>query len=136
MLLLSFIAFGFEVFAFWSIKQAFSSPMDDYILMKDLLAVPFTVVVAVAALARVIPYTFAGFGVVELVMVVMFRAFDQGFLGGATVALLCALLINGMTFSFFLIAMWMSRCPSVLETWHSFFEQSEARHHAGTLSAG
>jgi hypothetical protein len=134
-MLLSLIAFGLEVFAFWSIKQAFSSPMDDYILMKDLTAIPFMVVVAVAALARVIPYTFAGFGVVELVMVVMFRAFDQGFLGGTTVALLCALLLNGTTFVFFLLAVWIGRCPSVLETWHAFFDQSVARHRAEMPSA-
>ncbi len=69
-------------------------------------------------------------------MVVMFRAFDQGFLGGTTVALLCALLLNGMTFCFFLMTVWMRRCPSVLETWHAFFAQSEARHRAATLSAG
>jgi uncharacterized membrane protein YbhN (UPF0104 family) len=59
--------------------------------MKDLTFVPFTMVVAVAGLARVIPYTFAGLGIVELVMVVMFRVFDQGYLGGTTVAFLCAL---------------------------------------------
>jgi len=132
---LSAVALGLEVFAFWSIKQAFSSPMDDYILMKDLTAVPFTIVVSVAALARVIPYTFAGFGIVELVMVVMFRAFDQGFLGGTTVALLCALLINGMTFLFFQIAVWVGRCPSILETWQMFFDHSVARARAGTLPA-
>jgi len=134
-LILSLVTFGLEVFAFWSIKQAFSSPMDDYILMKDLTAVPFTIVVAVAGLSRVIPYTVAGFGVVELAMVVMFRAFDQGFLGGATVALLCALLLNGMTFFFFLMAVWISRCPSVLETWHQFFDRSAARNQSGPLSA-
>ena len=89
-LLLSLVTFGLEVFACWSIKQAFSSPMDDYILMKDLTFIPFMIAISVAALARVIPYTFAGFGIVEFVLVVMFRAFDQGFLGGATVALLCA----------------------------------------------
>ena len=126
-LVLSLVTFALEVFAFWSIKQAFSSPMDDYILMRDLAAVPFTVVVAVAALARVIPYTFAGFGVVELVMVVMFWVFGEAFLGGTTVALLCALLLNGMTLVLFLMALGVARCPSILETWHDFFDRSAAR---------
>ena len=67
-------------------------------------------------------------------MVVMFRVFDQGFLGGTTVALLCALLINGMTFVFFLMcASGSRRCPSILETWQTFFDQSadaEAGPHA------
>jgi hypothetical protein len=126
-LILSIVAFGLEVFAFWSIKQAFSSPMDDYIMMKDLTAVPFMIVVAVAGLARVIPYTFAGFGVVELVMVVMFWVFGEAFLGGTTVALLCALLLNGMTLVLFLMALGVARCPSILETWHDFFERSAAR---------
>jgi uncharacterized membrane protein YbhN (UPF0104 family) len=126
LLALSIVTFGFEVCAFWSIRQAFSSPMDDYILMKDLTIVPFMIVVAVAALARVIPYTAAGFGVVELVMVVMFRAFGQGFLGGTTVALLCALLLNGLTFLFFVMTLWIGRCPSILETWHTFFDRSAA----------
>jgi hypothetical protein len=134
-LIVSLLAFGFEAFAFWSIKQAFSSPTDDYVLMKDLAAIPFTIVVAVAALARVIPYTVAGFGVVELVMVVMFRAFGEGFLTGATVALLCALLLNVTTFVFFQIAIWVSRCPSVLETWQTFFDHSAARSQGGTLPA-
>lgn len=126
-LVLSFVAFGLEVFAFWSIKQAFSSPMDDYILMRDLAAIPFMVVVAVTGLTRVIPYTFAGFGVVELVMVVMFWVFGEAFLGGTTVALLCTLLLNGMTLLLFLMAIGVARCPSILETWHAFFEQSVAR---------
>jgi len=126
-LLLSVVTFGLEVFAFWNIKQAFSSPMDDYILMKDLTFIPFMIAVAVAGLARVIPYTFAGFGIVEFVLVAMFRVFDQGFLGGTTVALLCSLLINGMTFLFFMVSVWLTRCPSVLETWHVFFQQSVER---------
>jgi hypothetical protein len=132
-LLLSFVAFGLEIFAFWSIKQAFSSPIDDYVLMKDLTFVPFMITISVAGLARVIPYTFASFGVVELVMVIMFRIFGQGFLGGTTVALLCALLINGMTFVLFLMAVWFARCPSILETWHMFFDQSAARSQADPL---
>jgi len=127
LLLLSLVTFALEVFGFWSIKQAFSSPTDDYILMKDLTFVPFTMVVAVAGLARVIPYTFAGLGIVELVMVVMFRVFDQGYLGGTTVAFLCSLLMNGMTLVFFLMAGWITSCPSILETWHTFFDQSAAR---------
>jgi hypothetical protein len=126
-LLLSLVTFGLEVLAFWNIKQAFSAPLDDYVLMKDLPLVPFTVVVAVAGLARVIPYTFAGFGIIELVTVVMFRAFGEGFLGGTTVALLSALLINGTAFLLFLLAMAIGRCPSVLEVWHLFFDRSVAR---------
>jgi uncharacterized membrane protein YbhN (UPF0104 family) len=126
-LLLSIVTFALEVFAFWSIKQAFSSPMDDYVLMKDLTFIPFMIAVAVTALARVIPYTFAGFGIVEFVMVAMFRVFNQGFLGGTTVALLSALLMNGMTFIFFLMTVWIARCPSILETWHVFFQRSVER---------
>ena len=42
-------------------------------------------------------------------------------------ALLCALLINGMTFLFFLMSVWITRCPSILETWHVFFQQSVER---------
>lgn len=125
-LVMSLAAFGLEVFAFWSIKQAFSSPMDDYIMMRDLAAVPFMVVVAVAGLARVIPYTAAGFGVVELVMVVMFWVFGEAFLGGTTVALLSALLLNGMTLALFLVTLALTRCPSILETWEAFFARSVA----------
>jgi uncharacterized membrane protein YbhN (UPF0104 family) len=126
-LLLSIVTFGLEIFAFWNVKQAFSSPMDDYILMKDLTFIPFMIAISVAGLARVIPYTFAGFGIVEFVLVAMFRVFDQGFLGGTTVALLSALLMNGMTFLFFLMSVWITRCPSILETWHVFFQQSVER---------
>lgn len=127
MLLLSVIAFGLEVFACWSIKQAFSSPMDDYILMKDLSFVSFTIAVSVAGLARVIPYTVASLGVVELVMVIMFRVFDEGFLSGMTTAVLCSLLLNGVTFVLFLLSIWRAQCPSILDVWHQFFEQSAAR---------
>ena len=69
------------------------------------------IVMSVAALARVIPYTFASFGIVELVMVVMFRVFGEGFLGGTTVAMLCALLLNSMTFVLFLMAVWAEPVP-------------------------
>jgi hypothetical protein len=134
-MLLSITAFGLEVFAFWSIKQAYSSPMDDYILIKDLTFVPFMIAISAAGLARVIPYTFASFGIVEFVMVIMFRIFDQGFLGGTTVALLCCMLINGMTFVMFIMGIWLSKCPSILETWHMFFDQSAARSQAGSLPA-
>jgi hypothetical protein len=132
-LLLSIVAFGLEVFAFWSMKQAFSSPMDDYILMKGLPFISFLIAVSVAGLARVIPYTFASFGIVELVLVMMFRVFDEGFLSGTTTALLCALLINGMTFVLFLMAMVLARCPSILEVWHLFFEHSVVQNRASAL---
>jgi hypothetical protein len=135
-LALSIVAFGLEIFAFWSIKQAFSSPMDDYILMKDLTFVPFMIAVAVTGLARVIPYTFASFGIAEFVMLMMFRIFDQGFLSGTTTALLCGLLLNGMTFVFFITSLWLARCPSVLEVWHQFFALSAARSLADTSAAG
>jgi hypothetical protein len=134
LLLLSIVAFGLEVYAFWNIKQAFSSPMDDYILMKGLTLVPFTIAVSVAALARVIPYTFASFGIVELVLVMMFRVFDEGFLSGTTVALLSSLLINLITLVFFVLAMWIARCPSILEVWHQFFRQSDERHQAAAAA--
>jgi uncharacterized membrane protein YbhN (UPF0104 family) len=132
-LALSLVTFGLEVVAIWNIKQAFSAPLDDYVLMKDLPFTPFVVVVAVAGLARVVPYTFAGFGVVELVMVVMFRAFGEGFLGGTTVALLAALLINGTSFVLFLLAMAVGRCPSILEVWHLFFARSTDRARLNTV---
>ena len=109
--------------------------MDDYILMKDFAFVPFTIAVTVAALARVIPYTFAGFGIVELVMVMMFRVFGEGFLGGTTVAILCGLLINMVTLVLLLLAVWLARCPSILETWQAFFGQSDGRHQARPLDA-
>jgi hypothetical protein len=135
LLTLSIAAFGLEIFSFWSIKQAFSSPMDDYILMKDLTFVPFMIVMSVAGLARVIPYTVASAGIAELVMVMMFRIFGQGFLGGATTALLSSLLLNGMTFIFFLNSLWLARCPSVLEVWHQFFARSAARSQADAMAA-
>lgn len=133
MLLLSVIALGLEVLAFWSIKQAFSSPMDDYILMKGLTFVPFTIAVSVAALARVIPYTFASFGIVEFVLVMMFRVFDEGFLSGTTTALLCSLLINGLTFALFLLSIWRAQCPSIIEVWHQFYSESAAKHAAAAI---
>jgi lysylphosphatidylglycerol synthase-like protein len=127
LMLLSGVALLLEIVAFWNIKQAFSSPLDDYILMKDLAFVPFAIIISVAALARVIPYTVAGFGIVELVMVAMFRVFDQGYLGGTTVALLCAVLLNGMTFLLFVVSVSVARSPSILDTWQLFFNQSAAR---------
>ena len=44
-----------------------------------------------------------------------------------SVAFLCALLMNGMTLVFFLMSGWITSCPSILETWHTFFDQSAAR---------
>jgi uncharacterized membrane protein YbhN (UPF0104 family) len=122
--ILSLVALGVETLAYWCIKQAFSSPLDDYVLMKDLSFVHFAIAVAVAATTRVLPFTFASIGIYEIVCVAMFRVFDEGFLAGTTVALLDSLLINGISAFTFLIVLWMGRCPSAFETWRLFVEQS------------
>lgn len=129
--LLSVVALGVEILGYWCIKQAFSSPMDDYVLMKDLGFIPFVIVIAVANMARVLPYTFASVGIYELVSVAMFRAFDQGYLGGATVSLLDSLLINGLSLVGFLLVLGIQHCPSAIETWRAFFSQSAARNQLG-----
>ena len=135
--LVAVAALGLEILGYWCIKQAFSSPMDDYILMKDLPFVPFAIVISVANMARVLPYTFASFGVYEIVSVAMFRVFDEHFLSGTTVALLDSLLLNGVILTFFIVSLWVSRCPSVLEVWRSFFKASqEARRRLGNVSPG
>ena len=126
-LLLSVVALGVEILGYWCIKQAFSSPMDDYVLMKDLGFIQFVIVIAVANMARVLPYTFASVGVYEFVSVAMFRVFDEGYLTGATVSLLDSFLINGLSLVGFLAVLWLGHCPSVLETWRAFFSQSAAQ---------
>ena len=126
-LLLSVVALGIEILGYWCIKQAFSSPMDDYVLMRDLGFIQFVIVIAVANMTRVLPYTFASVGVYELVSVAMFRVFDEGYLAGATVSLLDSFLINGLSLVGFVIVLWLGRCPSALETWRAFFSQSAAQ---------
>ena len=125
--LMSVVTLALEVVGYWNIKQAFSSPMDDYVLMKDLRFIDFAIVIVVASMARVLPYTFASLGVYELASVVMFRVFDEGFLSGTTVTLLDSVLVNGLSLLMFAVFLWRGRCPSVLETWQGFFKQSESR---------
>ncbi|MBI3694750.1 MAG: flippase-like domain-containing protein [Acidobacteria bacterium] len=127
--LLSCAAMGLEIVGYWCMKQAFSSPLDDYVLMKNLPFLHFAIVIPIAALTRIIPYTFASLGVYELSSTLMFRVFGQGYLTGATVSLLDSLLLNSVTLILFVISLFASRCPSVLETWRKFFEQSVARDH-------
>lgn len=123
--LLSVVVLLFEIAALWSIKQAFSSPLDDYVLMKDLAFVPFAVVVAGVAITRIIPYTPGSIGVYELNSVIMFWVHGQGFLAGTTVALLHSILINTVTFVFFVVSLRISSSsPSILETWRHFYRQS------------
>ncbi|MGQ0735664.1 MAG: lysylphosphatidylglycerol synthase domain-containing protein [Acidobacteriota bacterium] len=129
-LVLSVVALGVELLAYWCIKQAFSSPLDDYVLMKDLAFVPFALVIVVANTARVLPYTFASLGVYELVSVTMFRVFDQSFLGGTTVTLLDSALINTTSLVAFGVVLWLGRCPSVFETWRAFVAVSEGEQPA------
>ena len=121
---LSVVAMGVEILGYWCIKQALSSPMDDYILMKDLGFIEFGIVITVANMTRVLPYTFASVGIYEIVSVAMFRVFDQGYLSGATVSLLDSLLINGLSLLAFVVVLALGRSPSVLETWREFFRQS------------
>lgn len=123
---LSIVALGVETLAYWCIKQAFSSPLDDYVLMKDLPFVHFGIVIAVAATTRILPFTFASIGIYEIVSVAMFRVFDEGFLAGTTVALLDSLLINVLSAVTFAIVLWLGRCPSAFETWRTFVQQSRA----------
>ena len=125
---LSIVTLFIEIIGYWSIKQAFSSPMDDYILMKDLTFIHFAIVIAVANIARIIPYTFSSFGVYEIISVFMFHVFGEGYLSGTTVTLLDSLLINSLTFIFFLLALVVNKCPSILETWRNFFNQSVVRN--------
>jgi len=128
MSLLSVVILFIEIIGYWSIKQAFSSPMDDYILMKDIFFVHFVVVITVANITRIIPYTFSSLGIYEIVSVFMFAVFGEGYLSGTTVTLLDSFLINGLTFVFFLFALIINKCPSILETWRNFFSQSVARN--------
>lgn len=123
-LLLSAVALVLEIVGYWWIKQAFSSPMDDYVLMKDLPFLHFAIIIAVASITRIVPYTFASFGIYETVSVVMFWVFGEGFLSGTTITLLDSIVINGLTFIFFVVAMRVSACPSILETWRIFFRRS------------
>jgi uncharacterized membrane protein YbhN (UPF0104 family) len=126
--LLSCAALGLEIAGYWCVKQAFSSPLDDYILMKNLPFAHFAIAIAVAALTRIIPYTFASLGVYELSSTLMFRVFGQGYLTGATVSLLDSLLLNGLTLVLFVFVLFASRCPSVLDTWRKFFDHSIERN--------
>jgi hypothetical protein len=126
LIILSVVALGVETLAYWGIKQAFSSPLDDYVLMKDLPFVHFAIAIAVAATPRVLPFTFASIGLYEIVSVAMFRVFDEGFLAGTTVALLDSLLINGISALAFVTVLWLGRCPSAFETWRAFVQQSRA----------
>ena len=123
---LSLATLGIEVLAYWWIKQAFSSPIDAYVLMKDLPFIHFAIVMAVANTTRILPFTFAGIGIYEIVSVSMFRAFGEGFLSGTTVTLLDSALVNGSTLAAFLIVMAVGRWPSVIETWRTFVAQSRA----------
>lgn len=122
--ILSVVALAVETLAYWWIKQAFSSPLDDYVLMKDLPFAHFAIAIAVAATTRVLPFTFASVGIYEIVSVAMFRVFDEGFLAGTSVALLDSLLINGVSAVTFLVVLWLGRCPSAFETWRAFVQQS------------
>ena len=122
--ILSVVALAIETLAYWCIKQAFSSPLDDYILMKDLPFVHFAIAIAVAATTRVLPFTFASIGIYEVVSVAMFRVFDEGFLAGTSVAILDSLLINGISALTFFGVLWLGRCPSAFETWRAFVQQS------------
>lgn len=131
--LLSTITLIIEIIGYWSIKQTFSSPMDDYVLMKDMMFIHFVIVIAVANIARIIPYTFASFGIYEIVSVFMFRIFGESYLSATTVTLLDSLLINGLTLVFFLFSLSLSKRPSILETWRDFFSQSAVRIQAGVL---
>jgi hypothetical protein len=126
LLIVSVMALGVETLAYWCIKQAFSSPLDDYVLMKDLPFAHFAIVIAVAATTRVLPFTFASVGIYEVVSVAMFRVFDEGFLAGTTVAMMDSLLLNGVSALTFVVVLWLGRCPSAFETWRAFVQRSQA----------
>lgn len=131
MLVVSLVALSLEILSYWLIKQAFSSPLDDYVLMKDITLLQFTVVTAGAAMTRIVPYTFASFGIYEAISVIMFWVVGQGFLAGLTVTLLDVLLHNIITLAFFIIAMRLTPFPSLLDTWRLFVRQSALRPPAG-----
>ena len=102
--------------------------MDDYILMKDITLIHFAIVIAVANIGRIIPYTFASFGIYEIVSVFMFKVFGEGYLSATSVTLLDSLLINSLTLILFLFSLIMTKCPSILDIWRNFFESSAIRN--------
>ena len=133
---LSAITLGIEILGYWYIKQAFSSPMDDYILMKDITFTHFAIVIAVANVARIIPFTFASFGIYEIISVFMFRIFGEGYLVATTVTLLDSLLINGLTLVVFGLSLIVSKNPSVFDVWRNFFNRSVAQNLEPSLMPG
>ncbi len=125
--LLSVVTLGLEILGYWCLKQSFSSPLDEYVLMNDLGFIQFMIVIAVANIARVLPYTFASIGVYEIVSVAMFRVFGEGFLVGTTVSVLDSVLFNGLTLIGFVLVLCLGKCPGVFDTWRAFVDQSAAQ---------
>lgn len=125
---LSVLTLGIEILGYWYIKQAFSSPLDDYVLMKDMTFVHFAIAIAVANIARIIPFTFASFGIYEIVSVFMFRIFGEGYLSATTVTLLDSFLINGLTLVIFGLTLIISKNPSIFEVWRNFVNRSVAHN--------
>lgn len=130
---LSAVTLGIEILGYWYIKQAFSSPMDAYILMKDITFAHFAIVIAVANVARIIPFTFASFGIYEIVSVFMFRIFGEGYLVATTVTLLDSLLINGLTLLVFGFSLLVSKNPSIFDVWRKFFNRSVSQNLESSL---
>ena len=83
---LSAAALGFELAGLYLLKQGFSTR--EFLLLKDLPLSGLVMAIAVASLARIVPFTPGGMGFYELSMVAVFLAYGEDVTAGTTVAVL------------------------------------------------
>lgn len=118
-------ALTLEIAGLYLLKQSFSTR--EFHLLADLPLSGLIMAVAVANLARVVPFTPGGAGFYELSMVAVFLAYGQDATAATTVAVLDGLVTNLVALALFVPTLAGRHGAGVLDAWRGFFRLSERR---------
>ncbi len=136
--LISLGAIGLELLGLFFLKSALSiGDMGDgseYIMLDGVPFVGLVVALAVASLARIIPFTPGGMGVFELSMALTLTLFGADGTQAVATAMFDGFITNVILLFGLLFAVRSGGMPGILESWKAYFRHSVARVEGEVLS--
>lgn len=129
--LTSVVALFIELIALFLIKNALSAgdigSGDEYLLLDGVPFAAYIFALAVASLARIIPFTPGGMGIYEMSMVTVLVFFEAEETNAAATAMADGFVTNLIMLGGFFLALRSGSVPSAMGSWKGFFRQSVMR---------
>lgn len=100
---------------------------EEFLLLADIPVAAYVVALAVASLARIIPFTPGGMGIFEMSMVTVLGFFGADNVEAAACAMLDGFVTNVILVTACYLSVRSGTVPSIMSSWRSFFRQSAHR---------